>query len=124
LPQYKDEEELNTFVLSGAEDLVPLLEKQGNNWVRYSGSRTENGINYTVKRYRPRIKRLFARIEKWKNAATGETHRTTITKNNVHSYYGLTEESRISDPQEESRLLNGFSAERMMIKGIYPFTNT
>lgn len=28
IPQYKDSEESDTFTLSGAEDLVPLLEKQ------------------------------------------------------------------------------------------------
>ncbi len=36
LPQYKDEEESDTFILAGTEDLVPLLEKKGDNWVPYS----------------------------------------------------------------------------------------
>ncbi len=103
LPQYKDEDESDIFILSGAEDLVPLLEKQADNtWKKFEQSRTVNGISYTIKRYRPRIEGLFARIEKWKNNANGETHWKTITKDNVHSYYGLTDESRISNPTDDS----------------------
>ena len=61
LPQYKDEQESDTFILSGAEDLVPLLEKQGDRWIKYSKQRTDNGNTYTVTRYRPRIESSFAR---------------------------------------------------------------
>lgn len=104
LPQYRDEEESDTFILSGAEDLVPLLEKQGDGtWKIFVQTRTEDGINYSVKRYRPRIEGLFARIEKWKNNTSGETHWRTITKNNIHSYYGLTSESRVN-PNDESKV--------------------
>ncbi len=104
LPQYKDELESDTFILSGAEDLVPLLEKQGNEWTKYSKQRTDNGITYTVTRYRPRIEGSFARIEKWKNESNGDTHWRAITGDNTHSYYGLTPESRISDPHDDSRV--------------------
>ena len=105
LPQYKDEIDSDTFILSGAEDLVPLLEKQPDgSWLKYNKLKTENGVTYSVKRYRPRIEGLFARIEKWKNNVTGETHWRTITKNNIHSYYGQTDESRISDPLDPNRV--------------------
>lgn len=103
LPHYKDEEESDTFILSGAEDLVPLLERQGDNWIRYSRQQTENGITYTVTRYRPRIEGLFARIERWKDNSSGYIHWRTITGDNIHSYYGLTPESRISDPQNAKK---------------------
>lgn len=108
LPQYKDEQESDTFILSGAEDLVPLLEKQGDKWIKYSKQRTDNGNTYTVTRYKPRIEGSFARIEKWKNNSNGDTHWRTITSNNIHSYYGLTSESRISDPQDETRVFEWF----------------
>ena len=103
LPQYKDEEESDTFILSGVEDLVPFLEKQGENRIRYSRQRTENGNNYTVTRYRPRIEGLFARIERWKENSNGYVHWRTINKDNIYSYYGLTPESRISDPQNAKK---------------------
>ncbi len=104
LPLYRNEEESDTFILSGSEDLVPLLEEKNGSWVKYSKQRAENGNTYTVTRYRPRIEGLFARIEKWKNNSNADTHWRTITGDNIHSYYGLTPESRISDPQDGSRV--------------------
>ncbi|VAW74759.1 hypothetical protein MNBD_GAMMA12-3793 [hydrothermal vent metagenome] len=104
LPHYRDEQESDTFIISGSEDLVPLLEKQGDQWVRHSQQKTEEGIAYTVTRYRPRIEGSFARIEKWKNNADGDAHWRTISGDNIHSYYGQTSESRVSDPHDASRV--------------------
>ncbi len=104
LPEYKDAEESDTFILSGSEDLVPLLEKQSSNWVRYIKTKTENGQQFTVTRYRPRIEGLFARIEKWKNNTSGESFWKTITKDNIHSYFGLTAESRLADPADDKKV--------------------
>lgn len=50
LPQYMDAVESDTFVLSGAEDLVPLLKEDNGNWV----SEDYTSGSYEVKRYRPR----------------------------------------------------------------------
>ncbi len=69
LPQYRDADESDDFVLSGAEDLVPVLvqDAQGE-WVRERlPVRTVGGATYQVRRYRPRIEGLFARIEHWTN---------------------------------------------------------
>ncbi len=66
--------------------------------------RTEAGVDYIVKRYRPRIEGAFARIEKWKNKLNGEVHWRTITKTNLHSYYGLADASRITDPKDNTRV--------------------
>lgn len=104
LPQYKDEEESDTFILSGAEDLIPLLEEDNDGWTHYEVQKTDNGVAFTVKRYRPRIEGMFAVIEKWKNNETGETHWRSITNDNVHSYYGITAESRLSDPNDSSKV--------------------
>src|SRR5881296_3890202 len=65
LPQYLDAEESDVFLLSGSEDLVPVLESHGGAWVRTSIERTVAGDVYVVRRYRPRIEGLFARIERW-----------------------------------------------------------
>ena len=42
-----------------------------------------NGITYAVRRYRPRIEGLFARIERWTNQQTGEIHWRSISKDNI-----------------------------------------
>ncbi len=70
LPRYFDASESDIFVLSGAEDLVPVLEKekQSDKWARKNlPPRTRNGHTYTVALFRPRIEGLFARIERWTN---------------------------------------------------------
>src|SRR5205085_9257959 len=60
LPLYRDSEDSDVFILSGAEDLVPVLLPNGN---RFEDSVSVDG--YTIRRYRPRIEGLFARIECW-----------------------------------------------------------
>jgi len=54
LPQYIDAEDSDVFVLSGAEDLVPI-----------STPETPPRDGYRIQRYRPRVEGLFARIERW-----------------------------------------------------------
>jgi hypothetical protein len=52
LPRYRDDEESDTFVLSGAEDLVPVLVKDAQGYLRCDELEREG---YCVKRYRPRV---------------------------------------------------------------------
>ncbi len=85
LPRYRDDEESDVFILSGAEDLVPLLVKNGDTWTRETlPLRNVNGVNYRIQRYRPRIEGLFARIERWTNldderTSPGAQSRRTIS---------------------------------------------
>lgn len=104
LPQYLDEEASDTFVLSGAEDLVPLLQIQNNQWIPYSRTDLYHGREYTVTRYRPRMEGAFAVIEKWQATSTGDTFWKTITKDNIHSLFGTTPENRITDPADNNRI--------------------
>ena len=96
LPRYRDAEESDIFVLSGAEDLVPVLERNDTGrWVFEEFERD----GYCVKRYRPRIEGLFARIERWTNRDTGEAHWRSLSKDNILTVYGLDAGSRIADPE-------------------------
>lgn len=95
LPQYRDAEESDVFILSGAEDLVPVLGKDG---ARHEDRTMAPG--YTIHRYRPRIEGLFARIERWTEQATGEMHWRSITRDNVTTLYGQDNDSRIFDPAD------------------------
>jgi RHS repeat-associated protein len=96
LPQYLDADESDVFILSGAEDLVPVLMS--------NGSRLEDHTSvagYTVHRYRPRIEGLFARIERWTNRADPtDVFWRSISKDNIITWYGKTAESRITDPDD------------------------
>ncbi len=98
LPRYQDDEESDIFILSGSEDLVPELRREGEDWIRECKERMVDGIRYEVRSYRPRMEGLFARIERWTNLKTGETHWRSISGNNVTTLYGQTAESRIADP--------------------------
>ena len=55
LPRYWDEDESDVFMLSGAEDLVPVLKADGSREVLDS----PDGL-FKIWRYRPRIEGLFA----------------------------------------------------------------
>jgi len=101
LPQYRDAEESDVFILSGAEDLTPVLKKQGNDWEPEKlPKRTIGADTYRIKRYRPRIEGLFARIERWTKVATGEVHWRSISRDNITTLYGKNNNSRIFDPAD------------------------
>lgn len=98
LPKYTDED---VFVMSGAEDLVPVLDDSGEPISKPMGEYKE----YKVTQYRPRTEGLFARIEKWtkdydSDAPYQDIHWRATTKENVTSIYGRTEDARIIHPKK------------------------
>ena len=100
-PRYLGDTEPDTFVLSGAEDLVPTLVESAG-WGRHRQERD----GFVIDRYRPRVEGLFARIERWTSTATGEAHWRSTTRDNVTSVYGLTQSSRIADPSNPRRVFS------------------
>ena len=92
LPRYQDAEESDVFILSGAEDLVPVPRPAD----------ATDPPGYRVQRYRPRVEGLFARIERWTAEDTGETHWRSIGRDNVTTLYGADNGSRIFDPADPS----------------------
>ena len=122
VPQYRDAEDSDDFILSGAEDLVPEFRKDtdgawvaahpgysrdAEGWVRDAARRfvvREDPIDgHLVRRYRPRIEGLFARIERWTNATTGDAHWRSISRDNVTTVYGPDNDSRIFDPADPNQ---------------------
>jgi hypothetical protein len=119
LPQYHDAEGSDVFILSGAEDLVPVLVQQGTHWERAAAPpRTVGGNRYDIQRYRPRIEGLFARIERWTNQADpADTFWRSISKDNITTWYGRTPESRIADPDDPTRIFSWLICESYDDKG-------
>ena len=98
LPQYFDAQESDVFVLSGAEDLVPVQKLP---------VRTVGGVIYQVDRYRPRIEGLFARIERWTNTGDAtDVFWRSISKDNITTWYGRSSDSRIVDPSDLSLIFS------------------
>jgi len=112
LPQYIDPAESDIFVLSGAEDLVPSLIRNGTQWEREilpspTTYRTVYGRRYSIHCYRPRVEGLFSRIERWVNPGDPQDiFWRSITRDNVTTWYGKTTESRIADPNDLSRIFS------------------
>ncbi len=103
LPRYNDLGESDVFILSGAEDLVPILDEHGE---RIGMSRIVHGVEYQITIYRPRIEGLFARIERWRAVSSGITHWRSITRENVTTLYGYDADSRIADPDDPRRIFS------------------
>lgn len=119
LPQYRDEDESDVFILSGSEDLVPMLEDQSGAWVSDTvPDRVIDAITYKICRYRPRIEGLFARIERWSNIDDpSDVHWRTISKDNILTLYGNNADSRILDPEDSSRIFSWLISETRDDKG-------
>ena len=99
IPQYRDAEESDVFLLGGAEDLVPVRNADGSLWF-------DDVDGHRLHRYRPRIDGSFARIERWTRIADGDTHWRVTTAGNVTSVYGLNGDTRIADPAALSRVFS------------------
>jgi RHS repeat-associated protein len=112
LPQYRDADESDVYLLSGAEDLVPVLNPDGT---RFRDDTSVPG--YLIHRYRPRIEGLFARIERWTHVATEDIHWRSITPDNILTVYGLDGGSRIADPLDERRVYTWLICETRDDKG-------
>ncbi len=155
LPRYRDwssaPADADMFVLSGAEDLVPVFRKDDDgswlaslppghglhrdpvdHWVLDGNDQYvihEDTIDgYLVRRYRPRIEGLFARIERWQRIPTtsdprpqaeqrADVHWRSISKDNILTIYGADASSRIADPQDPERILSWLICESRDDKG-------
>src|SRR5712691_9522203 len=104
LPRYRDAEESDVFVLSGSEDLVPVLRSANGAWVPSTKGQTLDGRDYFVDAYRPRVEGLFARIERWTEKDSGAILWRSISKDNITTWYGRRADSRIADPENPSRV--------------------
>lgn len=106
LPQYRDAEESDVFLLSGAEDLVPVVDEP------------PHAPGYTIRRYRPRIEGLFARIERWtRDEDPEDVHWRSISKDNILTLYGSDANSRIYDPLQPDRVFSWLICETRDDKG-------
>ncbi|MGM1053978.1 MAG: SpvB/TcaC N-terminal domain-containing protein [Pseudomonadota bacterium] len=102
VPRYEDIVDSDVFVLSGAEDLVPVVVDQAGDWVRRPPDvRVVNGVTYLVARYRPRVEGAFARIERWTNRDdAADVAWRSIDKQGTTTWYGRTAASRVVDPAD------------------------
>ncbi|MHA6323661.1 SpvB/TcaC N-terminal domain-containing protein [Roseivivax sp. CAU 1753] len=138
LPRYEDETDSDVFVLSGADDLVPVHRTDpGGHWVAAHPGFTiasdgfrvrdpdgrpviheDEQDGFRVRRYRPRVEGLFGRIERWSRiGASGDVHWRTISTDNVVTLYGQDAGSRVADPLDPGRIFTWLICETRDDKG-------
>jgi RHS repeat-associated protein len=138
IPQYRDADDSDVYILSGAEDLVPVyrvdldgtwvtnhpgFQRDADGfWVRDPSGRLvvhEDELDgYRIRRYRPRIEGLFARIERWTELGeSSSVHWRAISKDNILTLYGFDANSRIADPLDASRIFSWLICEMRDDKG-------
>ena len=102
LPEYYDAIESDTFLFSGAEDLVPYLKKDDTGkWITEEFTTSTGEI---VKTYRPRIEGLFAKIEKIKSKTDTSFYWKVTTRDNIATFFGRSGKSRISKPDDDTKV--------------------
>jgi RHS repeat-associated protein len=93
VPRYEDSNRSDTFILAGAEDLVPTVEVDGPS-------------GWRIHRYRPRVEQSFSRIERWVDVLGDNTHWRVTDRANVTSVFGASDEARISDPDNRRKVFS------------------
>ena len=99
IPRYLDGESSDAYLITGAEDLVPLYTFDGTTW----NQDLPPSVGFRVERYRPRTEGLFSRIERHIDLMTGDVHWRSVSKENIVSTYGRTTATRIYDPADPAR---------------------
>ena len=137
LPHYRDwsadPTDADAFVLSGAEDMVPVFcQGPDDSWVTAADGQPlihEDEIDgYRVRRFRPRLEGLFARIERWQWIPTpadprphaeqlADVHWRSISNDNILTIYGADTSSRIADPEQPQRIFSWLICETRDDKG-------
>jgi len=108
LPRYQDHEfgvDADTFLWSGAEDLVPSSRQSNGHWHPDVRTIMEGGTLYTVRRYHPRTEGSFSRIERWDDPS-GDIHWRVTGRDNTQEVFGQDLSSRIADPANPNRIFS------------------
>jgi hypothetical protein len=115
LPRYRDSEDSDTFLFADAEDLVPEFKKDpsGKFLQQPNGSFVINEFDspdatHTIRIYKPRIEKLYSRIERWTNKYNYETKWRVTTKDNITTLFGWTPSAQIASPQMPSQIFEWF----------------
>ena len=97
LPKYNEED---IYLLSGMEDLVPYLTKS----IFGEWQEEVNEVDgHRITRYRPRTEGAYSRIEKVHHSNHGTFWKVT-SRENIITIFGRKKGSRITDPQDDTRI--------------------
>ncbi|QPF72251.1 toxin [Roseateles sp. DAIF2] len=113
IPRYLDAHESDVFAMSGDDDLVPVDAPGGGH---FEDRTTAPG--FVIHRYRPRIEKRFARIERWTRVGDPtDVHWRSWSGGNIVSVFGKDASSRIVDPTDPLRIFEWLLCESRDDKG-------
>ena len=111
IPQYFDAIDSDVFLFSEAEDLVPEFKKAADgSFIKdtnddYVVNEKDSADNlFAIRFYKPRIEGLFVRIERWTKKDGSEIKWRVITKENVTTLFGWSQNSRLTDPNNPEKI--------------------
>ena len=99
IPRYRDGDDADIFMFSGTEDLVPYLDENDGNW----NVRETDTAEFRIRQYRPRVEGGLARIESIRHPTQGHYWKVT-TRENITTFFGLTQQARLSDPEDNRKI--------------------
>ena len=103
LPQYRDGVESDIFVLSGAEDLVPVLVCDGEGSLASTNSSATGTASNAIGRA---SKACSPASSAGPALPRGEAHWRSLSKDNVLTVYGFDAASRIADPENPDHVFS------------------
>ena len=102
IPKYQDSD---TFVLSEVGMLTPKMLVTARDERQRDVKRVSEGDRiWEVLSYLPEHEEFFSSIEFWTNSDSGESHWRVLSRENTLSIFGLSANSRISDPEDSRRI--------------------
>ncbi|OOG77104.1 SpvB/TcaC N-terminal domain-containing protein [Algoriphagus sp. A40] len=111
LPQYHDSIDSDTFLFSEAEDLVPEFKQNPDGSFQLDSEgdyiineRPSTDGSFTIRKYKPRIEGLFARIERWTENANDRIKWRVITKENTTTLFGWSDDAVVSNPIDAKKI--------------------
>ncbi|HEX7902458.1 MAG TPA: SpvB/TcaC N-terminal domain-containing protein [Chitinophagaceae bacterium] len=111
IPRYEGSD---IHMLSGEGELV---KKKSDDNLENPRIENENAGTYIVTVYLQRLESQFSKIEEWLNTETNISYWKVITRDNITSYYGRTDNSRISNPENELQVFEWLIDETCDAKG-------
>jgi RHS repeat-associated protein len=115
IPRYKNSDK---FILSDSDDLVPKLVENGDGqWVEDKREVIQDDVTWIVVEYFSQLEGLFAKIEQYSNPQTGESYWQLTSKDNVTSVYGRSDDARIFDPNNRTRIFQWLIEQTLDSKG-------
>jgi len=114
IPTYSEKD---TYILADEGELTPALIKQNDQWVLDETTKSDGDDTWTVLKFLPREINSFSLIELWRNLSSGDSWWKVTTRNNVTSHYGRSQNARIADPEDETRIFEWLIEESFDDKG-------